>query len=89
KILQRSTAPELKHILNEFTGNFTNFELQEMTQLKSTSAKNMCRILKQYKHTGYFTIGMDDLIERLDIPKTYKIKYNNKQEFKPIINELG
>lgn len=89
KTLQISTAPELKHILNEVTGNFTKFELQEMTQLKSTYAKNMFRILKQYKHTGYFKIGMDDLRERLDIPKSYKMNDINKRVFKPIINELG
>jgi plasmid replication initiation protein len=89
KTLQISTAPELKHILNELTGNFTKFELQEMTQLKSTYAKNMFRILKQYKHTGYFKIGMDDLRERLDIPKSYKMNDINKRVFKPIINELG
>ena len=89
KTLQISTAPELKHILNELTDNFTKFELQEMTQLKSTYAKNMFRILKQYKHTGYFKIGMDDLRERLDIPKSYKMNDINKRVFKPIINELG
>ncbi|MFG0935256.1 replication initiation protein, partial [Staphylococcus sp. 231237_7MaSpsaltlick] len=43
---------DLKHILNSITADFTKFELQEMTQLKSTYSKNMFRILKQYKHTG-------------------------------------
>ncbi|MBX5320310.1 hypothetical protein CD155_11055 [Staphylococcus caprae] len=53
KELTVSINPELKHILNEITGNFTKFELKEMTQLKSSYAKNMFRLLKQYKHTGH------------------------------------
>ncbi|QKU19971.1 RepB family plasmid replication initiator protein (plasmid) [Staphylococcus cohnii] len=87
--LSISINNDLKHVLNSITSDFTKFELQEMTYLKSTYAKNMFRILKQYKHTGYFKIGMDDLRERLDIPKSYKMNDINKRVFKPIINELG
>lgn len=89
KTLQISTAPDLKHILNELTGNFTKFELKEMTQLKSTYSKNMFRILKQYKHTGYFKIEMEDFRERLDIPKSYRMSNINKTILTPIIKELG
>lgn len=89
KTLKVSTAPDLKHILNELTGNFTKFELKEMTYLKSTYAKNMFRILKQYKHTGYLKIQIDDFRNRLDIPKNYRMSDVNKRVFKPIINELG
>jgi plasmid replication initiation protein len=53
RTLQIATAPDLKHVLNNITGDFTKFDLQEMTHLKSTYAKNMFRFLKQYKHTGY------------------------------------
>ncbi|WP_210144510.1 RepB family plasmid replication initiator protein, partial [Staphylococcus sp. GDY8P94P] len=87
--LSISINNDLKHVLNSITSDFTKFELQEMTYLKSTYAKNMFRILKQYKHTGYFKIEMDDLRERLDIPKSYKMNDINKRVFKPIINELG
>ncbi|RIP26731.1 RepB family plasmid replication initiator protein, partial [Staphylococcus gallinarum] len=80
---------DLKHILNSITADFTKFELQEMTQLKSTYSKNMFRILKQYKHTGYFKISVDDFRERLDIPKSYRMTDLNKNDFAPIVNELG
>ena len=78
-----------KHILNSITADFTKFELQEMTQLKSTYAKNMFRLLKQYKHTGYFKIQINDFRERLDIPKSYRMSEIDKYVFKPIIKELG
>ncbi|MCG2064974.1 RepB family plasmid replication initiator protein [Staphylococcus epidermidis] len=87
--LEISTSPNLKHILNSITSNFTKFELKEMTNLKSTYSKNMFRILKQYKHTGYMKIKIDDFRERLDIPKSYRMTDINKNVLKPIITELN
>ncbi|MBO0377093.1 replication initiation protein [Staphylococcus warneri] len=89
QVLTVSINPELKHVLNEITGDFTKFELQEMTQLKSTYSKNMFKLLKQYKHTGYFKIQIDDFRERLDVPKSYRMSDLNKNIFKPILKELG
>ncbi len=60
-----------------------------MTRLKSTYSKNMFRLLKQYKHTGYLKIHIDDFRNRLDIPKSYRMTDINKNVFKPIIIELG
>lgn len=87
--LEISTSPNLKHILNSITNNFTKFELKEMTNLKSTYSKNMFRILKQYKHTGYMKIKVDDFRERLDVPNSYRMTDINKNVFKPIIKELN
>jgi plasmid replication initiation protein len=33
----------------------------------------MFRILKQYKHTGYVKMNLDDFKNRLDVPKTYQM----------------
>lgn len=87
--LEISTSSNLKHILNSITNNFTKFELKEMTRLKSTYSKNMFRLLKQYKHTGYLKIHIDDFKNRLDIPKSYRMTDINKNVFKLIIIELG
>ena len=84
-----SVNNDLKHILNSITADFTKFELQEMTYLKSTYAKNMFRLLKQYKSTGYLKISIEDFRERLDIPKSYRMTDLNKNIFAPIINELS
>ncbi|PTJ54882.1 replication protein Rep [Staphylococcus saprophyticus] len=84
-----SVNNDLKHILNSITADFTKFELQEMTYLKSTYAKNMFRLLKQYKSTGYLKISVEDFRERLDIPKSYRMTDLNKNIFAPIINELS
>lgn len=84
-----SINPKLKHVLNEITADFTKFELKEMTHLKSTYSKNMFRLLKQYKHTGYFKIHIDDFRERLDIPSSYRMTHINQKVLTPIIKELG
>ncbi|RIO69663.1 RepB family plasmid replication initiator protein, partial [Mammaliicoccus sciuri] len=89
KYLSISINPDLKHILNSITADFTKFELQEMTHLRSTYAKNMFRLLKQYKHTGYLRVQIDDFRERLDIPKSYRMSEIDKYVLKPIIKELG
>ena len=88
RYLEIATSPDLKYILNSITNNFTKFELKEMTHLKSTYAKNMFRLLKQYKHTGYVKINIADFKNRLDIPKTYQMNDITKRVLKPIINEL-
>ena len=87
--LSISVNPDLKHILNSITADFTKFELKEMTHLKSTYAKNMFRLLKQYKHTGYVKINIADFRNRLDLPKTYQMNDITKRVLKPIINELS
>lgn len=89
KYLEIATSPDLKHILNEITSDFTKFELQEMTHLKSTYAKNMFRLLKQYKHTGYLKISIEDFRERLDVPTSYRMTNINQYVLSPILKELG
>ncbi|WP_193018645.1 replication initiation protein [Staphylococcus equorum] len=89
KYLEISTSPQLIHILNSITADFTKFELEEMVSLKSSYSKNMFRLLKQFKHTGFLKFKIDDFRDRLDIPKSYKMNDINKRVLKPIIEELG
>lgn len=89
KYLEIAVNTDLSYILNSITSDFTKFELQEMAQLKSTYAKNMFRLLKQYKHTGYVKFSIEDFRERLDVPKSYRMTDLNKVIFNPIVKELG
>ena len=86
--LSISVNSDLKHILNSITADFTKFELKEMTHLKSTYAKNMFRLLKQYKHTGYLKLSMEDFRTRLDVSKSYQMCDITKRVLKPISKEL-
>ncbi|MCI2908911.1 replication initiation protein [Staphylococcus hominis] len=75
-------------MLNELTNDFTKFELNELTNIKSPYAKNRYKLLKQYKHTGNFKIQIDDFREHLDIPKSYRMTNITDYVLKSIIKEL-
>ena len=49
----------------------------------------MFRLLKQYKHTGYMKIKIEDFRERLDIPKSYRMSNISQFVLTPIIKELS
>ncbi|WP_444309069.1 replication initiation protein, partial [Mycobacterium marinum] len=49
----------------------------------------MMRLLKQYKHTGYLKMRLEDFRERLDVPRSYQMNDITKRVLKPIINELS
>ena len=84
-----SVNTDFSFVLNELTKNFTRFELEEFVHLDSKYAKNLFRMLKQFKTTGYFKIGLEDFREKLDIPKTYSNKYIMDKVIKPSMDELN
>lgn len=72
-------------ILNELVKNFTRFELAEFLSLESKYTKNLYRLLKQFKTTGTFIVdNIEDFKERLDSPKSYKVK-----EFKRFVLDVA
>lgn len=89
KTIEISVQRELKHLLNNITSNFTKFELEEFCNLSSSYAKNMYRLLKQFKTTGYFKIDIDDFRNRLGIPDTYRMTNISQRVLKPINEELS
>jgi len=89
KYIEISTNPELQGLINSITGNFTKFELEEFTELKSSYSKTAFRLLKQYRQTGFWKIQIDDFREVLDIPKSYRMTDINKNVLIPIQEELS
>ena len=83
-----SVNKEFEYILNELTGNFTRFELEEFTKLKSSYSKQMFKLLAQYNSTGVFNISIDDFRNKLDIPIGYKMCNIDVKVIKPILSEL-
>lgn len=80
---------EFKDILNQITGNFTKFELEEFTNLISSYSKTAYRLLKQYRKTGYVVFEIDDFRRLFDIPSKYKMGNIDQKVLKPIKEELG
>ncbi len=79
---------EFSYILNDLTANFTRFELEEYTKLRSSYSKQMFKLLAQFKSTGVLIVLMNDFKQKLDIPNSYKMHHIDKFVLKPILTEL-
>ena len=75
-------------VLNDLTSDFTRFELAEFVELKSTYSKNLYRLLKQYRRTGFYKISIDEFKYLLDIPESYRMTNIDQTVLKPAIKEL-
>lgn len=80
---------EFTPIINELTGNFTKFELEEVTSLNSSYAKSCYRLLKQFRKTGYYKIGIEKFKYLLDVPDSYNMSHLTARVLKPIKKELS
>ena len=80
---------EFKYLLNELTSNYTKFELEHFTSIKSNYGKLMFKLLKQFDSTGKRDFKIEDFRELLDIPASYRIsEINSKVLTKKNIEEL-
>lgn len=77
------------YILNELSKNFTVFELQEFNALVSSYSKNMFRLLKQYKSTGFYKVSIEEFRRLLDIPDSYNMSKISVKVLDPIEKELS
>lgn len=75
-------------LVNDVTANFTRFELEQFTSLRSTYSKECYRRLKQYRQTGVWKVSLEDFRRLLDVPETYSTTNFNKKVLKPILEEL-
>ncbi len=74
---------KFKHILNQLTGNFTKFELNQFVSLNSQYSKNIFRLLKQFYKTGWREFLLSEFRELLNIPEKYRISEIDKK----VLNE--
>ena len=74
-------------LLNELE-SWVRYALSEFRDLKSSYAKTMFRLLKQFRTTGYAYFSVADFNELLDVPKSYKSSNINQSVLKPIKEEL-
>ncbi|MDP4437899.1 replication initiation protein [Lactiplantibacillus plantarum] len=79
--------PKAIKLLNELE-SWVRYALSEFRDLKSSYAKTMFRLLKQFRTTGYAYFSVADFNELLDVPKSYKSSNINQSVLKPIKEEL-
>ena len=83
-----SINPELQPVLNNIA-SWTRFGLEQFASLRSTYAKTMFRLLKQYRVLGRREFTMEEFRALLDVPKSYGSDAINRRVLKPIKEELS
>ena len=83
------TNNKFKDILNNIFGNFTKFELEEFTSIRSSYAKTAYRQLKRFRKTGYAIFTIEQFRELFCVPESYQMYNINQKIIKPIESELS
>lgn len=79
---------DFKYILNDFVSMYTLFDIKELVNLKSIYSKNLYKILKQFRNTGWYEVNIETLRYSLDVPESYDTNNFNKRVLAPILEEL-
>lgn len=89
-------ASQFEYIVNQLNANFTQFELELFTNLRSTYAKTMFRHIKQWRTKGVIggypngEIPKEELFLMLGVPKSMQRPgHFNEKVLKPILEELS
>ena len=82
-------SPNFDYIVNRISVGFTTYELVEFTQIRSTYAKSMYRLLKQWRTIGRKEFKIEDLKRLLDMPDYYGPSHIDKNVLTPVKKELA
>lgn len=77
------------YIVNKLQVEFTSYELAEFTQIRSTYAKGMYRLLKQWRTVGKKYFSIDEFKQLLDMPEYYAPSHIDKNVLKHVKEELS
>lgn len=83
-----SVSDKFEYIINKLDVQFTQFELLEFTQIRSTYAKSAYRLLKQWRTVGRKEFKIDEFKRLMDMPKYYLPTHIDRLVIKPIMREL-
>lgn len=68
---------------------FTFFRLKDLNSVKGVYAKNMFRLLQQFKGSTFFKIYLNKFKHLLGIPASYSISKIDQRVLQPILKELS
>jgi len=83
-------SPEMEPYLLGLAGNFTQWRLGNVYQFKAASTWKLYENLAQWKNTGRWAVGLDDLRLRLGVAGKYPIwNLFNQRLISPAIEEIN
>ncbi|OJF90999.1 replication initiation protein [Alkalibacterium sp. 20] len=87
KLIVRVTD-KFDYIINKLESEFTVYELTEFTQIRSTYAKTVYRLLKQWRTIGKVEFSLEQFKKLLDTPDYYGPSHIEKNIITPVMKEL-
>jgi len=69
--------------------NFTAFDLKDFISVRGTYAKNIFRLLHQFKSTNFFVINIEKFKKVLGIPQSYSMSKIDQRILSPVLKELS
>lgn len=79
---------EYEYLFNQLT-QYTSFDLLEYINIKSTYAKKIFTLIKQFEKTGWYEVNYQEFKDLLGIPSSYYPKDIERQILIPVEKELG
>lgn len=89
RTLEVGLSPKFEYIVNKLEANFTQYELEEFTTIRSTYAKTAYRLLKQWRTIGKKEFPIEEFKNLMDMPRSYKSSEIDRAVIKPILKELS
>ena len=89
RIVEVEVSSKFEYVINKLEAQFTQYELAEFTNIRSTYAKTAYRLLKQWRTVGRKEFKIDEFKTLLDMPAGYKSSEIDRAVVKPILKQLS
>ena len=89
RIVEVEVSSKFEYVVNKLEAQFTQYELAEFTNIRSTYAKTAYRLLKQWRTKGRREFMIAEFRTLLDMPSYYKPSEIDRLVLKPIKEQLS
>lgn len=89
RIVEVEVSSKFEYVINKLEAQFTQYELAEFTNIRSTYAKTTYRLLKQWRTVGRKEFSIDEFKLLLDMPTGYKSSEIDRAVITPILKQLS
>ena len=89
RIVEVEVSSKFEYVINKLEAQFTQYELAEFTNIRSTYAKTAYRLFKQWRIKGKREFMIAEFRTLLDMPDYYKPSEIDRLVLKPILSQLS
>lgn len=81
-------SPRFVYLFNELSENWTRFELAEFVSLRGKHAKNLYRLLKQWRTAGHYSVPLKEFKRLLNV-ESYATEDLSKRVIRPAVSKVA